>query len=303
MSEIGERPGASQADTPAPIVITTTRGRIEYAVSGAGPVVLALHGAMGGYDQSLLLAKTIGPSDFRVVAVSRPGYLGTPLDSGRRPDAQADLCAALLDSLGVAQAAVLAISGGGPCALQFALRHRQRCWGLVLVSTCGGPVTTPIPLHFQLMAWLARCPGVGAILQRQVQRDLEQAARRSIPDPTLRAQTLQDPTTGPLFRALLASTADQMARRLPGTLNDIQITRTTAYPLEQIRVPALIVHGTADQMVPYVEHAEPLAQRIPGAELCAIAGGEHMAIFTHRDTIQRRVAAFLARHVPGPASP
>jgi pimeloyl-ACP methyl ester carboxylesterase len=68
---------------------------------GEGPAVLALHGAMGGYDQGLILARTIGPPGYRFVSVSRPGYLGTPLCAGRTPEEQADLLAHLLDALGI----------------------------------------------------------------------------------------------------------------------------------------------------------------------------------------------------------
>lgn len=292
---------ATQAAEPAPTLVATRRGAVEAAEFGAGPVVLALHGAMGGYDQGLILARTIGPPGYRYLAISRPGYLGTSLAAGRTSEEQADLCEALLDTLGVSTAAVLAVSGGGPCALQFGLRHRDRCRGLVLVSTCGGPVDTPIPLPFRLMMLLARVPGIAAALQRRMPRDPEQAACRSIPDPVLRARTLEDPIAGPLFTALLASTGDRLALRLPGTANDIRVTRTSSYPLERIAVPVLVIHGTADRMVPFGRHAEPLATRIPQAELCAIEGGEHAAIFTHREAVARRVAEFLAGRTAGAA--
>ena len=49
---------------PTPTIIKTRRGPVEYAEYGEGPAVLALHGAMGGYDQSLLLARTIGECIF-----------------------------------------------------------------------------------------------------------------------------------------------------------------------------------------------------------------------------------------------
>ncbi len=283
---------------PIPTIVTTGRGPVEIAEFGEGPTVLALHGAMGGYDQGLILVRTIGAPGYRFVAVSRPGYLGTPLSTGRSPEGQADLLAGLLDAFGVSSAAVMAVSGGGPCALQFALRHPDRCRGLVLVSTCSGPVATRIPVTFRLLMLLARLPWVAAALQRRAAQDPERAASRSIPDPVVRARTLRDPIAGPLFTALLASTADRMALRLPGTANDIRVTRTTRYPLEQIAVPVLVVHGTADRMVPFAEHAQPLATRIPGAEFYAIAGGEHVAIFTHRDEVQRRVSTFLAKHAP-----
>ncbi len=286
------------AGEPAPTIANTTRGPVEYASYGEGPTVLALHGAMGGYDQGLILARTIGAPGYRVVAVSRPGYLGTPLSAGRTPGEQADLCAGLLDALDVDRTAVMAVSGGGPCALQFALRHRDRCWGLVLVSTCSGKIATPLPLAFHLIKWLARWPWFAAAMRKKVERDPERAARRSIADPVVRARTVHDPHAGPLLADLQRSTSDRMALRLPGTENDIRVTRTTEYPLEQIAVPVLVVHGTADLLVPFAQHGRPLAERIPGAELLAIEGGEHVAIFTHRDEVQRRVTEFLADHAP-----
>ncbi len=94
-----------------------------------------------------------------------------------------------------------------------------------------------------------------------------------------------------------------MALRLPGTENDIRVTRTTAYPLEQIAVPVLVVHGTADRLVPFAQHGQVLATRIPGAELLAIDGGDHVAIFTHRAQVRARVTQFLRQHAPTAPSP
>jgi hypothetical protein len=54
---------------------------------------------MGGCDQGLILARTIGETGYRFVALSRPGYLGTPLTAGRTPEEQADLYADLVDNV------------------------------------------------------------------------------------------------------------------------------------------------------------------------------------------------------------
>lgn len=288
----------SVGEQQQPSIMNTPRGPVEYSTYGAGPTILALHGAMGGYDQGLILARTIGPPGYRFLSVSRPGYLETPLDSGRTPEEQADLCAALLDALGIFTAAVMAVSGGGPCATQFALRYPERCWALLLVSTCGQKVEGGVPFAFRIMKLLARWPAFANAMRRKRLGDPETAARRSISDPVLCARTLQDPETGPLFRELMASTFDRMWLRLQGTENDIRVTRATTYPLEQIAPPALIVHGTADRLVPFEQHAKVLEARIPRAELLALEGGEHASIFTHRDQVRRRVAHFFAAHVP-----
>lgn len=281
---------------PAPRVIDTRQGPIEYAEYGEGPAVLCLHGAMGGYDQSLLLARTIGDEGFRYIGVSRPGYLGTPLASGKTSEQQADLCAALLDTLGIFDALVMAVSGGGPCALQFALHYRERCRGLVLVDTCGQKVDTPIPLSFKLTKLLMRCTTIADAMGRKALADIDRMASRSIPDPQLRAKTLEEPEVGPLFRELMESTCSRMAERIPGTENDITVTRSNDYPLEQIALPVLVIHGTEDSMVPFEQHGKVLASRIPGAELLAIDGGEHVSIFTHNEEVKPRVAGFMQVH-------
>jgi pimeloyl-ACP methyl ester carboxylesterase len=283
---------------PAAAVLPTSRGPVELATWGDGPAVLALHGAMGGHDQGTILARTVGEPGYRYVAASRAGYLGTPLAAGRTIEEQADLYAELLDRLDIPAAAVVAVSGGGPSAISFALRHPARCWALVLVSTCGGPIVQRLPLAFHLMKLLARIPGLAASARRRTERDPEAAAARSITDPVVRARTLRDPEAGPLLQALMLSTGDRMARRLPGTENDVRVTRTTTYPLERVAVPTLVVHGTADELVPFDQHGRALAARIPGARLLAVEGGEHVSIFTHRAEVRATVTAFLREHAP-----
>jgi len=288
---------ASTCGEIRPKIMKTPRGPVEYASFGTGPAVLALHGAMGGYDQGLILARTIGAAGYQYVAISRPGYLGTALSAGSSPEEQADLCADLLDALGVRDVAVMAVSGGGPCAIHFALRYRNQCRGLVLVSTCSGKIDTPLPLAFYVMKLLARWPAFVNHMREKTMKDPERAALRSIADPSVRARTLRDPEAGPLFAELSNSTFDRMSLRLPGTKNDIEVTRRrTVYPLEEIAVPVLVVHGTADRVVPFTPHAKMFEARVPGVELLAIDGGEHVAIFTHRKEVAARVAEFLAAH-------
>lgn len=279
-----------------PAFIETPRGRVECARSGEGPALLLLHGAMGGWDQGLLLGRvTVGPAGFEFIAPSRPGYLGTPLALGRKPEEQADLCAGVLDALGIRQAAVIAVSGGGQCALQFALRHPGRCRALVMVSACSAPVGR-VPFRFHLMTLMARFPALMARMRRRAEKDPEAATRRSITDPVLRAQTLNDSEAGPLLAALQLSTMERMSERLPGTRNDIVQSRAPfAYPLERIHAPTLIVHGSADRAVPFAQ-AESLAARLPRAELIPIPGGEHVSIFTHRRQIQPRITEFLSNY-------
>ena len=79
-------------------VIQTDSGEIEYATMGEGPAVLVLHGLKGGYDQGIVTAALLNETNFEFIAVSRPGYLRTPLETGLTPEEQADALATLLIS-------------------------------------------------------------------------------------------------------------------------------------------------------------------------------------------------------------
>ncbi len=280
-----------------PKMVQTPLGDIEYADIGSGPAVIALHGAMGGYDQSLILAQTIGEEGYRYIAVSRPGYLGTPITSGKTPENQADLLAALLDRLSIERAGVMAISGGGPAALQFGLRHPDRCCGLVLVSTCADKDDLPTPFRFKIVMTLARWPWFGRAFLRKARKDLTSVAKRSIRDSRILDRTINDNAIWPLFSTMLLSTYKKMERRIDGTVNDINIKRTQTYPLENLHRPVLVVHGTHDPIVDFHIHSKIYETRLPEVEIAPIDGGEHVAIFTHRDEVRETVLKFMHKYV------
>ncbi|HEX9106417.1 MAG TPA: alpha/beta hydrolase [Longimicrobiales bacterium] len=291
MSTVVEGIGELPRDVAAR-VLRVGRGRAEYASCGEGPAVLCLHGAMGGYDQSHLLARTIGEPGYRFISVSRPGYLGTPLASGRSPEEQADLYAALLDELQVRDVAVMAVSGGGPSALHFALRHRSRCRALVLVSTVAGSNRQGPPLSFGVTSMLLRLPAFAARVRRKTEENFERVLERSIPDPALRARTVADPFALALLRELTLGMFERAGERVAGTWNDVRVARSTEYALERIEVPTLVLHGDGDHTAPF-EHGRSLAARIPGARLVVAAGGDHVSIFTHRQQLRGEVTRFL----------
>ena len=113
-------------------MLETERGPIQVAREGSGPKVMAIHGSPGGFDQGLVWARHLRDGGCELIAPSRPGYLRTPLDSGRSPAQQADLYAAMLDALHINKVTVLGISSGGPSAVHFAARHPDRTDALLL---------------------------------------------------------------------------------------------------------------------------------------------------------------------------
>lgn len=277
----------------SPCRVETSLGPVEYAAYGDGPPLLCLHGAMGGHDQSAILGRLLAPEGWRVLVMSRPGYLGTPLGGRETPEAQADLCASLLEYLDVGPTVVMAVSGGGPCALHLALRHPRLTRGLVLVSTCSGRITERLPLAWHILRLAARFPRLGSLMRPKAASP-EQAVKRGFRDPASRRAVMNAPEALVLFAELSAQTRSLLGERLAGTVNDVAVTRSRDYPLEDVAVPTLVVHGTADPHVPFAAHGKQLAERIPGACLAALDGGGHAAIFSHSGEARQAVATFLA---------
>lgn len=266
-------------------IVNTSCGPIEYGERGTGRVILALHGAGGGYDQGLLLADSVG-SDFRIIAPSRFGYLNTPLPPDTSVIAQAETYACLLDALGVRRATVLADSAGGPSALAFAIRHPERVEALILVSAIStlrpirdddsGPSAA---LMTDFVYWLAATYFPDAVL-----------AALGAPASAL-------PRLTPAEHARMwdiVRTFQPMSRRLPGmNLDAVEQSRpeVEALPLETITAPTLVIHATDDALIPFAQ-GQHSAARIPGARLVSFDYGGHLVIAL--EAVSREILDFMA---------
>jgi len=270
-------------------VVQTEAGLIEYAAGGAGPAVLIVHGAGGGYDQGLLIARMVGDG-FRWIAMSRFGYLRTPLPEDGSPAAQADAHAALLDALGISSAAIVGISAGGPSALQFALRHPSRCSALVLLSAVSHSVeNTLLPLA-ELAALLPGQELLWWLMSSLGRRWLMGVAGVR---PSMLRQL--SPAEVSWLRAFADAFLPFSSRR-DGLLNDCRQLRTLEhYPLANISAPTLVVHAADDPLVPF-DHATFVTTHVPGARLLRVETGGHL-LLGHHDQVRASVLEFLAQHI------
>ena len=114
-------------------MVETSFGAMEYAVMGEGEPVLSIHGAAGGFDQTLDMTGALAGRGYRLIAPSRFGYLRSSMPDQPTVAMQADAYAELLDRLGVHGAVVVGISAGAWLCLQFAIRHPGRSKALVLL--------------------------------------------------------------------------------------------------------------------------------------------------------------------------
>lgn len=264
-------------------IASTPLGEIEYAILGEGEPRLMIHGTPGGYEQVLISPK-IRPEAYRgaqVIGVSRPGYLRTPLSSGRTPEEQADLYVALLDELGYDRVVVEAVSGGAPFGLQMAIRHPDRVEALILL--------VPMLTTMESDGW--EDPGDLVWMMQDISLFLfgKRFALNFIPDLDPNDPRQMEFAT----QVLLTNTPAQP--RVPGQKNDVDQFASldiANWPLEDLEVPTLFLHGDADTNAPY-EGSVAASARIPNARLVTFEGAEHSAFITRAERIDNEISRFL----------
>jgi len=279
----------------------TARGPIEYDLHGAGgPVILSVHAGLGGADQGRLFASWLQDDGYRILSPSRPGYLGTPLSSGRTLDEQADLLAALLDELHIERVGIFAVSAGSPVAYTFAARHPERVWALVSVGGVSLPDPTASPSS-GLKATFMNAIGqklakltASASLRTIVAGTLDETSTFTAAQKAERVDYITRSADARTLFGALFETTFPYEKRMPGTDNDTLRTRDLHIAFDHITAPTLVLHGTRDGDVPF-EHGENAATRIHGARHYWMRDEDHLGFWLspRAGDLQDVVRAFL----------
>jgi 2-hydroxy-6-oxonona-2,4-dienedioate hydrolase len=283
-------------------LVETSAGPIEFAEAGSGPPILLVHGAGGGFDQGMEIGRPLVERGFRVIAMSRFGYLRTALPADASPAAQADAHASLMDALKISHAAVLGVSAGGPSAMQFAIRHPDRCTALVLlVPLAYRPLDVPAsapalsPMEEKLLMaivgsdfgfWFASKFARDAVIQRVLGTPPEIVGAASKDD-----QVLVDRMIGQIL---------PISRRVKGIVNDSAISNSlTRFELEKIRAPTLAL-SARDDLYGTFSGAQYTASQIAGAKFTGFDNGGHL-LLGHSDRPIMEIATFLkSQTAPAP---
>jgi len=276
------------------IVMSTRCGPIEYQAAGEGIPLLMIHGSGGGHDQGMAWSRPLVQHGVRVIAMSRFGYLRTPRPADASPEAQADAHICLLDALGIAKAAVMGVSAGGPSAMQTAIRHPDRVNALVLV----------VPIAYKPGTVADSSPPVSddkdALLLRLLGSDfLFWTGLHVARDPIIRHVLATPPeqvaTASERERARVNDLADRIlpvSARAAGLRDDTRLgKRLGPYALESIRVPTLVVSARDDGYGTYAA-AQYTASRITGAKFVGFDNGGHLLV-GHDETVRSEIVKLL----------
>jgi pimeloyl-ACP methyl ester carboxylesterase len=229
-----------------------------------------------------------------VIAMSRFGYLRTPLPGDASAAAQADAHICLLDALGIQRAAVIGASAGAPSSMQFALRHPQRCTALVLLVPAA---YVPRPAGGPSMQTPA---GTAFLFDTALKSDfLFWAARQLAPQTIARAILATPPAVLELApadeRERITQVLDHILpispRRL-GLVNDAAvISSLPRYDLERIAVPTLVM-SSADDLFGTFDTARYTAEHIPRARFVGYPSGGHLWV-GHQKELTSEIVGFL----------
>jgi pimeloyl-ACP methyl ester carboxylesterase len=282
-------------------IVETSLGAVEVARVGDGAPVVFVHGTPGGWDSSVAMGRFLVDAGFELIAPSRPGYLRTALEDRVGIDDQADLLAAVLDSLGHERATVVTWSGGGPSGYRLAVRHPDRVSALVAFAAVSRAYRQPKEdLETRLMLktkpgnWLLRFLAAHAA-KATVSATLEAEGDLSTDElKRLVAEVLGDERQLDVVLTM-ANVVGDYAHRKVGIENDWdRFAEIDSLGLERIQAPTLVINGSSDTDVP-PDHSEYAAATIPGAERLVMAAGTHLSLFAHPDAgaAQARVVELL----------
>lgn len=247
-------------------------GTMTYIDKGSGEPILSVHGIFGGYDQAYDTCKDLSP-DYRIIAPSRFGYLGSDVYSDGTPKAQAAAYVELLDKLGIEKVFLLATSAGGSVAIRFALDYPERTKGLILY--CSAMPSANKPEKY------AEYAGPPAFLCNNYMMFL----------------------ISPLFKLVMGMEPSTIYGMLPiknrkeGVLLDSKITNPDmarnyhTYNIEELKISTLILHAKDDKLAKYSD-VERVLYRFPDYNFVSFESGGHL-MSGHEEEVRQAVNEYI----------
>jgi len=243
----------------------TEYGIMSYVDEGSGEIIIISHGIFGGYDQGYKNLYSIFGENYRKIAVSRFGYPGSNLPKEPTPKNQAKVFLNLLNELQIDKVFLIATSAGGASGIRFALDYPDRVKGLILLSS-----------------------GVPSIPMTKKEIGMSGPPKFILNDKLMLffTRNFKD-----IFYSMFGSknVGDEVfddllpvKPRKQGIIADTEITNIDMavnyndYPIENLKMPVLIVHAKDDPMAKF-ENIEYFLKRVK-AETQLFSDGGHLII-------------------------
>ena len=224
---------------------------------------------------------------YKFIAVSRYGYLRSPIPADASIQSQAALYRDLLDALHIDRVIVIGGSAGGPSATQFANDFPQRVSALILISAVS-----------QATAAGDKPPFYVGIIHLIQQSDYAYWLIAKFMRPTLLNLMGVPAATYSAFTDDQKQRAQQMldimhpmSARYAGTINDGVMMQRAGPLTANISAPTLILHAGNDTLVSF-HHAEHAHASIRQSRLVVFDTGGH-GLLSQMPAVRQNIGQFL----------
>jgi len=250
---------------------------------GSGAAVVMLHGSGPGVSAwENWSGNMTGMGEGRhAIAPDLAGFGETRIDAKAKLD-NVVWCRQvidLLDAMGKEKVVLIGNSLGGYLTIQLALEHPDRVAGIILMGTPGGEFDVTEPLMFL----------------RNYEPSLENMRKMLRMFPANPDFVTEEMVAIRHARSLKSHGGTRMRLRSEEEEDEAPPTRVHGTPfdvLAKIKVPALIVHGAMDRVLP-PSIAVDVHRAIPGSSLVIYGGTGHWAQSEKRDWFNRDARAFM----------
>ncbi len=273
--------------------------RLHHIDSGNGAPLVLVHGASTTLrDFTASLVPHLSTAH-RVLAFDRPGHGYSQRPTGDWPDPaqQAGYLHAALTELGVTQPVLVGHSWSGSLVLAYLLNHPDAVAGGVLLAGGshpwkGGVAWTndiaAIPLVGRLFAHTFLLPGGQLVLNQAIANVFQ-------PEAPAVGYVQRTGIELVLRPANYFANAEDLRR-----LSDFLAVQSRDYA--QIQRPVMLIHGTADDIVPAWNHTDRLVKILPDSDVVRLDGVGHALHHTRTKQVARLISDFSHRLHGGSAA-
>jgi pimeloyl-ACP methyl ester carboxylesterase len=183
-----------------------------------------------------------------------------------------------LDRAGIERAVLCGLSMGGYVAMAFTERWPERVQGLILCNTRSTADNDAGKAAREQTALDALSKGAGVIARAMVPKVLSQRTRSQHPAEAQRIEEIM---------------ARQRPESIAAASRGMALRPDRTGLLRRIKVPALIVTGSEDNLMP-LETSEAMNGAMAGSELVVIPGAAHLSCSESPVEFNRHASRFLA---------
>ncbi|MGH7530473.1 MAG: alpha/beta fold hydrolase [Gemmatimonadales bacterium] len=251
---------------------------VTIGVPGAEPAVLFIHGFP--LDRALWRHQTSALPGWRCVApdLRGAGESSAPADRHAYTMARyAEDLVALLDDLRLRETVACGLSMGGYVLFELLRRHAPRIRAAIFCNTKAEADSDEAKRGRDAMIQLAETGGAAAVAEAMLPKMLAPATHALRPDVVREVRTM-------IARAPVPG--------IVGALHALRERPDSTATLPTIRVPALVVAGSDDQITP-ASGMRALAARIPAARFVEIADAGHLTPLEQPARLNEALREFL----------